>query len=739
MVCVAADAASEGNSLVKGQLRKRRREKSPESALKHGRMDSSNEGVGLAQFLQPKPQAVDTPVWQTSVTTDAKPGLTSSNSTHLPQNCNIIATGSTTCSNLRAEIERMVTIQFDLARPKFEAEIRRNVLDQFEVMGAERMAGIQQKLPGKKVVDKDEAVYVTTGAAPPAELSDSFGSSLAGSSMASSSSAYNNAVVSALSISSFSNPSRPKFSSSQQNNLPPHKAVLAPMVGGSELAFRMLCRRYGVDLCYTPMMYASKFLSDAEYRTKEFHTVATDRPLVVHFCGNDPATLLAAAKLVEKDCDAIDLNLGCPQRIAHSGHFGSYLLGQEDRKLVVSIVKTLAEGLSIPVFCKIRLLDTVPETVDLCKALAGAGCRLIAVHGRYRGTPTARRPGPAHLDQVAAVKRAMGPFPILSNGNVREPADIAANLTKTKANGIMSAEGLLDDPGLFARAKTADKVYTPATKTSTSVTSVSIELVSKELKKIEKKVREITRLEGLDRALTKDELSKISKQTQLEAEVASLKAMATIDDHSKMTAATVGESNVVPGSGLQLALEYLDLCKKYPSATLQMMVFHIRRMCRSELMKYQLLDACIAADNPDALRKIVKQCVKYSSGRTSFVEDPAVQRRQNEAADRRKIEQKKRRDYETRMIRKARREGVDEYKYLDLGSSPPGPLDIQAVIAIPEPQRMSWWRERFAQHCFAFHCAKDGCTRERACAFLHAELTSASDPSWLREDQEEPE
>lgn len=32
----------------------------------------------------------------------------------------------------------------------------------------------------------------------------------------------------------------------RMNNLPAHKLILAPMVGGSELAFRLLCRKYGL-------------------------------------------------------------------------------------------------------------------------------------------------------------------------------------------------------------------------------------------------------------------------------------------------------------------------------------------------------------------------------------------------------------------------------------------------------------------------------------------------------------
>ena len=43
------------------------------------------------------------------------------------------------------------------------------------------------------------------------------------------------------------------------------KYVMAPMVQGSELPFRMLCRRYGTQLCYTPMWDAARMVSEPPY------------------------------------------------------------------------------------------------------------------------------------------------------------------------------------------------------------------------------------------------------------------------------------------------------------------------------------------------------------------------------------------------------------------------------------------------------------------------------------------
>jgi len=83
------------------------------------------------------------------------------------------------------------------------------------------------------------------------------------------------------------------------------KYTLAPMVNASELAFRLLCRKYGATLAYTPMINSEKFAVDAEYRKEEFQTTPQDRPLVAHFSANNAELFLQAVKHVEKHCDAI--------------------------------------------------------------------------------------------------------------------------------------------------------------------------------------------------------------------------------------------------------------------------------------------------------------------------------------------------------------------------------------------------------------------------------------------------
>lgn len=221
-------------------------------------------------------------------------------------------------------------------------------------------------------------------------------------------------------------------------------------------------------VAYSPMLHSRLFKGTAKFRDAYFQPTKdslisqnasssgpwldgnpqTDRPLFVQFCSNDPQDLLEAAQYVAPYCDAVDLNLGCPQGIARSGHYGAFL--QEDWDLIYRMINKLYKELSVPVTAKFRILESKEKTLDYAKMIISAGASIITVHGRRR-EQKGHNMGVADWSYIRYLRDNLPPdIVIFANGNILNRDDLQPCLEATGADGIMSAEGNLSDPTIFA-------------------------------------------------------------------------------------------------------------------------------------------------------------------------------------------------------------------------------------------------------------------------------------------------
>lgn len=288
----------------------------------------------------------------------------------------------------------------------------------------------------------------------------------------------------------------------EQLNSP--RYVLAPMVDGSPAPTRMLVLNHGVDACWSPMIHARMMINDVNFKDPQAHadlafvpevtqadapehsfllhgsrlrkhavarapelgvdpSVLTDKPMVAQFCANVASELLLAVKqleesvflgeTVERRSDAIpvfavEVNFGCPQRIARRGYYGSYL--QENFSLQYELISTLHRESRFPVFAKIRRMPGGDEnTIKYVEMLLAAGAQCVTVHGRRR-TERGCNKGPNNWDVIKSVATAVnGRVPVVFNGGIstREQADRA--IKECCVDAVMVGDGLLKNPAMF--------------------------------------------------------------------------------------------------------------------------------------------------------------------------------------------------------------------------------------------------------------------------------------------------
>ncbi|GMH53734.1 hypothetical protein TrRE_jg9469 [Triparma retinervis] len=226
------------------------------------------------------------------------------------------------------------------------------------------------------------------------------------------------------------------------------------MVAQSDLAFRLQTVKHGATLTYTQMLHARNFVASKKFQTDNYDFTPSLEglnspsgvPVIAQIAGDDVRCMVEAAKILEDSgIDAVDVNLGCPQAIARKGGYGAFL-GRDVEK-ATEILSALTRAVSVPVTAKVRIQPSLQTTLDIVRRIEGTGISMLAVHGRtLEENKTATKE--ANWRAIREVRKALS-IPVIGNGGIEYNSDIKKMLEATNIAGVMSSEGLLENPSLF--------------------------------------------------------------------------------------------------------------------------------------------------------------------------------------------------------------------------------------------------------------------------------------------------
>ena len=225
-------------------------------------------------------------------------------------------------------------------------------------------------------------------------------------------------------------------------------AVLAPMAGVSDRAYRELCVRFGAAYCVSEMV-SSKALSFNSKKSEELMEISDlERPCGIQIFGDDPKCMADAAKhALENKPDIIDINMGCPAPKISSNGSGSALM--KNPRLCGEIVKAVTAVTDIPVTVKIRKGwdDDSVNAVEVAKICESAGAAAITVHGRTR--QQYYKP-PVDYDSIKAVRESVS-VPVIANGDIDNAERAKEVMDITGCDLVMIGRATLGNPWIFSQ------------------------------------------------------------------------------------------------------------------------------------------------------------------------------------------------------------------------------------------------------------------------------------------------
>ena len=223
----------------------------------------------------------------------------------------------------------------------------------------------------------------------------------------------------------------------------------SPMADCTDIAFRLIARKLGLELAFTEMISAEALARENKRTFPLARRVPEDHPLGAQLVGHSPDSMGKAAAMIEAmGFEVLDLNFGCPVRKVTGPGAGSALLKRPD--LAAKIFKNvIASVKKTPVTVKMRTGFTDPsgkEALCIARLAEEHGLSAVTIHGRTRAQGYS---GKADWGAIGLIKKAVK-IPVFGNGDIFAPEDAKRMMEVTGCDGVAIGRGALGNPWLYA-------------------------------------------------------------------------------------------------------------------------------------------------------------------------------------------------------------------------------------------------------------------------------------------------
>jgi tRNA-dihydrouridine synthase B len=248
----------------------------------------------------------------------------------------------------------------------------------------------------------------------------------------------------------------------------PNRVLLAPLAGIGNWFVRLQAKRYGAGMATSEMVSSHAIRHRNEKTCSEMLRIDPREheggPVSIQLFGEAPAVMReAAAVVVARGADAIDINMGCPVPKVRKTGAGAALL--DDPELALAVARATVEGArdaargrdvgagGIPVTVKLRsgVRPGEDSGFELAHRLvAEAGVAAIGFHPRSAAVHHKGRPD---YELAARLVQSL-PAPVILTGGMDDADSVREAFAATGAAAVMLARGALGNPWLFTELLT---------------------------------------------------------------------------------------------------------------------------------------------------------------------------------------------------------------------------------------------------------------------------------------------